>query len=91
MGEFNLFITYGVTTKIFSKELYSRAFVHKSYTKRPAIENEEANITIAPKPENCLPLKSKSNERLEFIGDGVLELITNTIYIDDFQKKTKGL
>ena len=81
---------YGVTTKIFNKELYSRAFVHKSYTKRPAIENEEANITIAPKPENCLPLKSKSNERLEFIGDGVLELITKYYLYRRFPKEDEG-
>ena len=57
-------------------ELYKRAFIHRSYTKRPKLENEEANVTIVEKPEDCLPLKTKSNERLEFIGDGVLECIT---------------
>ena len=51
--------------------MYDRAFIHRSYTKRPAIENAAANITIAEQPSDCLPLKTKSNERLEFLGDGV--------------------
>ena len=68
--------TYGIFTKPFNMELYKRAFIHRSYTKRPKLENEQANIIITEKPDDCLPLKSKSNERLEFIGDGVLECIT---------------
>ena len=40
------------------------------YTKRPAFENLQQNITIVPKPDDCMPLKTKSNERLEFLGDG---------------------
>ena len=68
--------SYGVPTKVHNIELYKRAFIHCSYTKRPITENEQENITIAPKPDTCLPLKTKSNERLEFLGDGVLELLT---------------
>ena len=54
---------YGIFTKPFNIELYKRAFIHKSYTKRPKLENSIANIIISDKPENCLPLKTKSNER----------------------------
>ena len=53
--------TYGITAKVDNLELYKRAFVHRSYTRRPALENATANITIAPRPENCLSLKTKSN------------------------------
>ena len=67
---------YGVNYTIDNPVLYKRAFVHKSYTKRPTAENEEAEIKIINQPVDCLPLKTKSNERLEFVGDGVLELIT---------------
>ena len=56
--------SYGVPTKVHNIELYKRAFIHCSYTKRPITENEQENITIAPKPDTCLPLKTKSNERL---------------------------
>ena len=64
--------TYGIKTAIHNIHLYKRAFVHRSYVKRPHIENEQNNIIITDKPGDCLPLFSKSNERLEFIGDGVL-------------------
>ena len=82
--------TYGIFTKPFNMELYKRAFIHRSYTKRPKLENEEANVTIVEKPEDCLPLKTKSNERLEFIGDGVLECITKYYLYKRFPKEDEG-
>ena len=81
---------YGIVTKPFNIELYKRAFIHKSYTKRPKLENSMANVIIANKPDNCLPLKTKSNERLEFIGDGVLELITKYYLYKRFPKADDG-
>ena len=85
-----LLSNYGIFTKSFNIELYKRAFIHKSYTKRPKLENSNANIVIASKPENCLPLKTKSNERLEFLGDGVLELITKYYLYKRFPKADEG-
>ena len=82
--------TYGISAKVDNLELYKRSFVHRSYTKRPALENAEAKITIAPQPKNCLSLKTKSNERLEFIGDGVLELITKYYLYRRFPKADEG-
>lgn len=81
---------YGIDAKINNFELYKRAFIHRSYTKRPALENAESNITIVEKPDNCLPLHSKSNERLEFVGDGVLELITKYYLYRRFPKADEG-
>ena len=82
--------TYGVHYKVDNPELYKRAFIHKSYTKRTTAENEEADIKIAEKPYDCLPLKTKSNERLEFVGDGVLELITKYYLYKRFPKADEG-
>lgn len=81
---------YGITAKVHNLELYKRAFIHRSYTKRPAIENAEANIIIVDKPHDCLPLKTKSNERLEFVGDGVLELITKYYLYRRYPKADEG-
>ena len=81
---------YGITSKPYNIELYKRAFVHRSYTKRPALENEIAGIKIEPQPHDCLPLKTKSNERLEFIGDGVLELITKYYLYKRFPQADEG-
>lgn len=82
--------TYGINVSIHNINLYKRAFVHRSYTKRPTIENEINNIIITPKPDDCLPLYTKSNERLEFVGDGVLECITKYYLYRRFPKENEG-
>ena len=81
---------YGVKAPVHNIELYKRAFIHSSYTKRAQHENTANNITIMPRPDDCLPLKTKSNERLEFIGDGVLELITKYYLYRRFPKADEG-
>jgi len=82
--------TYGIQAPIHNMNLYRRAFIHRSYTKRPALENEQHNIIITPKPDDCLPLFTKSNERLEFVGDGVLECITKYYLYRRFPKENEG-
>jgi dsRNA-specific ribonuclease len=82
--------SYGINVPINNFQLYRRAFVHRSYTRRPDFENVENNIKIIPKPDCCLPLYSKSNERLEFIGDGVLECITKYYLYRRFPKENEG-
>ena len=81
---------YGIPATVHNLELYKRAFVHKSYTKRPHFENLQQKITIVERPENCMPLKSKSNERLEFLGDGILELVTKYYLYRRFPKENEG-
>ena len=77
---------YGITAPLYNIELYKRAFVHSSYVRRPLTDN---TVTV-PCPPDCLPLKSKSNERLEFVGDGVLELITKYYLYKRFPKANEG-
>jgi dsRNA-specific ribonuclease len=81
---------YGITAPIHNWVLYKRAFIHRSYIKRPNFENEQNNIIIVPKPDDCLPLFTKSNERLEFVGDGVLECITKYYLYRRFPKENEG-
>jgi dsRNA-specific ribonuclease len=81
---------YGVNVEIFNYTLYRRAFVHRSYTKQPDLENVEKNIVIAERPPDCLPLSTRSNERLEFVGDGVLECITKYYLYCRFPKEDEG-
>jgi len=81
---------YNINYKIDNLNLFQRAFIHRSYVKRPAFENETAGIKISEKPDNCLPLRSKSNERLEFVGDGVLECITKYYLYKRFPKEDEG-
>lgn len=81
---------YGLPPVVRNLELYRRAFVHRSYTKRPDYENAEQNITIVERPSDCMPLSSKSNERLEFLGDGILECVTKLYLYKRFPKENEG-
>jgi len=81
---------YGVPGIVHNMNLYKRAFVHRSYTKRPSFENIAQNITIVEKPDDCMPLSTKSNERLEFLGDGILELVTKYYLYRRFPKENEG-
>ena len=81
---------YGVPSQVHNFELYRRAFVHRSYTKRPKALNDLENITFVERPEGAKPLHTKSNERLEFVGDGVLECITKYYLYRRFPKENEG-
>jgi dsRNA-specific ribonuclease len=81
---------YGIPITIDNLSLYKRAFVHRSYTKRPNFENIQQKITVVERPADCMPLSSKSNERLEFLGDGVLELVTKYYLYRRFPKENEG-
>ena len=81
---------YGIDIPIYNYNLYKRAFIHRSYIRRPELENKQNNVVISEKPEDCLPLFTKSNERLEFVGDGVLECITKYYLYRRFPKENEG-
>jgi dsRNA-specific ribonuclease len=85
-----ILVSYGINTPINNYQLYKRAFIHRSYTKHPSFENEANMVVISPKPDDCLQLFTKSNERLEFIGDGVLECITKYYLYKRFPKEQEG-
>ena len=81
---------YGINSGIYNLNLYRRAFVHRSYVKRPSLENTKNNIRIVERPSECLALKTKPNERLEFLGDGVLECIVKYYLYRRFPKENEG-
>ncbi len=68
-------------------ELFQRAFVHRSYV-MPDKLNDDVTLTI--RPPNCLNLRSTSNERLEFLGDGILENITKFYLYKRFPEEEEG-
>lgn len=81
---------YGISIPIHNFTLYRRAFVHRSYIRRPETLNKLNNIIILEKPNDCYPLYTKSNERLEFLGDGVLECIAKFYLYKRFPKADEG-
>jgi dsRNA-specific ribonuclease len=82
--------TYGINVQVHNMNLYKRAFIHRSYIKRPLNENKKNNIIVSECPQDCLPLFTKSNERLEFVGDGVLECIVKYYLYIRFPKENEG-
>lgn len=70
---------YGWKGRIKNFNLFSQACCHKSYVDRPEIWQEQAEygeeIIIAPRPDDCLPLRKCDNEELEYLGDRVLGLV----------------
>ena len=76
--------SYGLPTTVHNIEYYKLAFVHRSYT----IGNiEDASFE---RPNNCVELKPKSNERLEFLGDGILEAIIKFYLYKRFPNENEG-
>ena len=81
---------YGIPPIVENMSLYKRAFIHESYTKCSISDNAQQHITIGPRPENCMPLSTKSNQRLEFLGDGVVELVVKYYLYRRFPKENEG-
>lgn len=78
---------YNVYYTIQNIDLFRQAFIHRSYVHPKHINDD---VTMAVKPPNCIPLKSNSNERLEFLGDGVLECITKFYLYKRFPNEDEG-
>lgn len=87
---------YGVPDKVHNLDIYKRAFIHRSYIRRPEYALIENNIKIMDKREadkkygTVMRLRTKSNERLEFLGDGVLECVTKYYLYRRFPKANEG-
>lgn len=77
---------YGISIPPHNIQLYQRAFVHSSYCNRPL----DVKIKVVPCPSDCLPLRNKSNERLEFLGDGILECVTKYYLYRRFFRENEG-
>jgi dsRNA-specific ribonuclease len=74
---------YNVFYKIQNMDLMRRSFVHRSYV-------VQSQVDKLPCPHDCVDLKQSSNERLEFLGDGILECITKLYLYKRFPDADEG-
>lgn len=72
----NILKKYGVYQNINNLDLYQDAMVHESYTIGKIKEVcSRDNVKIVKNPDGCVLLRENSYERLEFLGDAVIENI----------------
>ena len=84
--------THGIPFPINNILFYQRAFIHKSYLKKPQAEYDALHMVEAQPPTTSPPIRlhTKSNETLEYLGDGVLEFITKFYLYKKFPKEDEG-
>lgn len=85
---------YELPTNIFNIVLFKRAFVHSSYIYNNQLKTEDDNVPNETKeldgPDGVVQLKHKSNERLEYLGDGIVEAVTKFYLYKRFPMKDEG-
>ena len=85
---------YGWKGRIHNFHLFSQACCHKSYVDRPELWQEQVvdgeEMMIAPRPDDCLPLRNCDNEELEYLGDRVLGLVIATYVSKRFPGQGEG-
>jgi dsRNA-specific ribonuclease len=67
--------------------LYRKAMTHRSYCTRKNENFVEGNVLCPP---GCIPLQEESNERLEFLGDAVLNLVVGAYLFERFPDDNEG-
>jgi len=78
----NILKKYGVYQNINSLDLYQDAMVHESYTVQKIKDIcSRDNVKVVKNPDGCVLLRERSYERLEFLGDAVIEnIIVSYLY-----------
>jgi dsRNA-specific ribonuclease len=76
-----------ITHKITNVNLFRLAFVHKSYCTRKNENIINGNINC---PTDCLPLQEESYERLEYLGDSVLNTSTAYYLFERYPNENEG-
>lgn len=78
---------FGVSEPFKDLGLYRKSFVHKSYCTRKNENFVDGNVNC---PEDCLPLQEESNERLEFLGDSVLNVVVADYLYERYPDENEG-
>ena len=78
---------YCPSMQVNNLNFYRTAMVHRSYCTR---KNENFVNGNTQCPPNCLPLQEESNERLEFLGDAVINLIVGKYLFDRYPDENEG-
>jgi dsRNA-specific ribonuclease len=87
----NLLRRYGIYQTINDLTLYQQAFTHDSYCWAHANEiMERDSVKIVDKPEGAIELQTMSYQRLEFLGDRVINLIIAFYLFERYPGQNEG-
>ena len=87
----NILRRYGVFQTINDLKLYQQAFTHDSYCWNHTREvMERDDVKIIDKPEGAIELQEMSYQRLEFLGDRVINLIIAFYLFERYPKQNEG-
>lgn len=78
---------YGHDWPVRDVNTFRKAFTHRSYCTRKNENFVEGNAACPP---DCLPLQEESSERLEFLGDAVLNLIVAEYLFHRYPDENEG-
>jgi len=87
----NILKKYDVFNNISNLEVFQQAFIHESYSTgyiRNVIERD--GVSLAPLPDGIVPLQPASYERLEFLGDRVIEIVVSTYLFERYSNEDEG-
>jgi len=77
----------GEGAKVNDINTFRKAFTHRSYCTRKNDNFVEGNAEC---PRDCLPLQEESGERLEFLGDAVLNLVVADYLFQRYPGENEG-
>jgi len=66
-------------------KIYQEAFTHRSYLKRKVMSDEEKKWS-----KNCVKLQSRSNDRLQFLGNAFVRFVFSEKLFHHFEDEQEG-
>jgi len=87
----NILKRYGIYQNINCLDIYQESFIHESYS-IPHIQKvmERDNLKLANKLDGVLPLQGKSYERLEYLGDAIIETVISKYLFERYPDQDEG-
>ena len=87
----NILRRYGIFQNINNLSLYQQAFTHDSYSIPHTNEiMERDSVKLIDKPEGAIELQEISYQRLEFLGDRVVNLIIAFYLFERYPQQNEG-
>ena len=87
----NILRRYGIFQTVNDLSLYQKAFTHDSYCWNHTNEiMERDEVKIVDKPEGAIELQTVSYQRLEFLGDRVINLIIAFYLFERYPEQNEG-